>query len=394
MKKYSLLLIIIIQLFVLILLRSCLKEDIVVNTTKKVLVLDSIALRKKAIIEKDFLLKVKEMQCPGAALYIVYKGQKLLQITNGLRNRDSLHQSIDSATLFRIGSLSKGFAGLLAAKLVSQGKIDLNAPVSKYIPTFELKAKQKNDSIRVWHIISHSTGLTEHAFSNLIDNEKEKAVLLESLNRINVRDSTGKKYAYQNAAFSLIEDIIESTSGMSYGQALDHYIFKPLKMKNTSSNYDALMAYQNKAFPHRWNGPANGYVPMDFHKAYYNTPAAGGINSTLEDMSLWLQALIQPHHPVINDTIKRIAFARRIDTSWDDKYFNGWEMADSSHYCMGWRRISLYNQDIIFHGGQVNNFRCEFAFNAEQQYGVVALFNSHCDVANIITPMVVSILAE
>jgi beta-lactamase class C len=372
---------------------SCKKEDGKERLSESYSKIDTLFLKKQSQILSELDLKLKEMECTGAAICIIYNG-KLIQYVSGLRNRDSSHLKIDSASVFRIGSLSKGFAGILASKLIKDGLIDANAPVAKYLPEFKLKAKEKGDSIRVWHILSHSTGLTEHAFSNLIDEKRDKQTLFNSINRMMVRDSTGKRYAYQNATYALIEDIIQTVTGMTYHEALNKHIFLPLNMNSSSSSYEAMMAMENKAFPHRWNGPSNGFIPVDFHEAYYNTPAAGGINSNLMDMTKWLKALIEPRNAVIDDTIKSIAFDRRIYTSWDDKYYNGWDMADSSYYCFGWRRIRLSENDIIFHGGQVNNFRCEIAFNREKQFGLVALFNAHCDLANIITPMITQILDQ
>jgi beta-lactamase class C len=75
---------------------------------------------------------------------------------------------------FRIGSLSKGFSGILVAMLADKGLLNLNDPVAKYIPQLTLNSSVPGDSLRLWHILAHTTGLTEHAFSNLIEMGKSK----------------------------------------------------------------------------------------------------------------------------------------------------------------------------------------------------------------------------
>jgi beta-lactamase class C len=374
---------------------DCKKE---VSSTKlqlkknEVLAKDSTTILLQNSLRKELLEKIKQNSCPGAAIYIIKDGKDFLNIVQGLKASNVKNDFIDSSTLFRIGSLSKGFAGILAAKLVNEGKIKLNDPVQKYIPDFRLKAKQKGDSIRVWHILSHSSGLTEHAFSNLLDQEKDKKTILNALNRVMVRDSTGKAYAYQNACFSMVEEIIKSATGLSYGEAIQKYLFVPLKMKYTNTSYDSLINSKNKALPHRYNGKSNGYIPIPIHKAYYNAPAAGGINSNIIDMKKWLKAVIGLNEKVISKKDRDLAFQKRIYTSWDDKYYNTWEKADSSYYGLGWRSIRLNENNVVFHGGQVNSYRCEIAFNPITKTGVVALFNSPCDLSNTIVPLVFSIL--
>jgi beta-lactamase class C len=353
---------------------------------------DSSTIKLRLALRKELTDKIKNGGCPGASIFIMKDGKDFLSLNVGLKSSDQKNDFIDSQTMFRIGSLSKGFAGILAAKLINLGKIKLNDPVQKYIPGFQLKAKQKTDSIRIWHILSHSTGLTEHAFSNLLDQEKDKATVMKALNKVMVRDSTGKVYAYQNACFSLIEEVIQSATGMSYAQALHQYIFKPLHMTKSNVSYDSLMMCSNKSLPHRFNGRSNGYIPIPIHKAYYNTPSAGGINSNIEDMSKWLKALMGFNESVISAKERSLAFQKRVFTSWDDKYYNSWEKADSSYYGLGWRSIRLNEKNVVFHGGQVNSYRCEIAFDPITKTGVVALFNSPCDLSNTIVPLVFSVL--
>lgn len=353
---------------------------------------DSVSIKLRLALRKELTDKIKDNGCPGACIFIVKDGKDFLSLNVGIKSSDNKNDFIDSQTMFRIGSLSKGFAGILAAKLVNLGFIKLNDPVQKYIPEFQLKAKQKSDSIRIWHILSHSTGLTEHAFSNLLDQEKDKATVMKALNKVMVRDSTGKVYAYQNASFSLIEEVIQAATRMSYAEALQKYIFTPLHMTKSNVSYDSLMMCSNKALPHRYNGRSNGYVPIPIHKAYYNTPSAGGINSNIQDMSKWLKALMGFNEAVINKKDRELAFQKRVFTSWDDKYYNSWEKADSSYYGLGWRSIRLNEKNIVFHGGQVNSYRCELAFDPVTKTGIVALFNSPCDLSNTIVPLVFSVL--
>lgn len=345
-------------------------------------------------LKQLILTKSEESGCPGFALCIIYKGEEFLSLTQGLKNRNVKYDSINSESLFRLGSLSKGFAGILAAKLINEGKFNLTDPVVKYIPDFNLKAKPQKDTIRIWHLLSHSSGLTEHAFTNLIENGVDKKIILKYINKTHVRDSTGKRYAYQNVAFSFIEDIIQNTTGLTYAQALSQYLLYPLKMKNTTLGFDSMMINPNITSPHRFNGSANGYVPLNITDSYYNSESAGGMNSNLSDMTKWLKALINLSDSVISNETKDIAFRKRISTTWDDKYYNSWPEVDSSFYGLGWRIIQQGDYKFYYHGGQVNSYRCELAFDPKSQFGIVALFNSPCHFTNEIVPLVIQKLKK
>ena len=174
---------------------------------------------------------------PAYAIAVVYKDKTIYRRFNGQLHGNRGGGKVNGESIFRIGSLSKGFSGILVAMLADKGLLNLNDPVAKYIPQLTLNSSVPGDSLRLWHILAHTTGLTEHAFSNLIEMGKSKQLLIKALNELKPRDITGQDYAYQNAAFSLIEDVIASVTGLSYNDALDAFIFKRLQMHHASSNF-------------------------------------------------------------------------------------------------------------------------------------------------------------
>jgi beta-lactamase class C len=372
-------------------LQSCKEENKITEKINEKTFIDSISIQQQLKLKTEILDQFKNLGCPGISVYVIKNGEDFLEICQGYKSNDNENDTINSTTMFRIGSLSKGFAGILAGILHSKSIINVNDPINKYLPDFNLKALPRKDTIRLWHILSHSTGITEHAYSNLIDDKVDKKIIVNSLSKLLSRDSTGKVYAYQNACFSLIEEVIGAATGLSYNQALDLYIFKPLKMNNTNISFDSLTCSANKAFPHKIISSNNIYGPLPIHQAYYNVASAGGINTNLEDLKKWLKSLCVPNH-IITSEVKDLVFQKRVSTTNDDKYFNRWAESDSSHYGLGWRAIKLNNQEIIFHGGQVNNYRAEIGFNPKTKTGVVVMFNSYCDLSGSIVPLVFSIL--
>ena len=321
-------------------------------------------------------------KCPGMAMAVILNGKVVSLETYG---EATPGKAVTENTVFRIASVSKGFAGLLAAKLVDQGIIDLNRPVMDYIPEFKIRLRQGRDSIRVWHLLSHTTGFTSHAYSDLIAQGKDIDRLMTALTKTDVRDFPGKSYAYQNAAFSLIEKVIEKTTGVSYAKMLDSLIFKPLQMQTASTSLESIVSAKHKAQGHKLLSK-KGFQPIAWQAQYYNTISAGGVNASLKDMVIWLNAVMGYYPEVLSDNVRELAFTPRANTSGVKKYFNNWENSIASYYGLGWRIVDFPERRIIFHGGNVNGFRTEIAFDPEKQIGVVFLFNSTCSYSNQAVP--------
>lgn len=322
-----------------------------------------------------------QYQCPGAAVLVMKNNQVIFEKSYGTKSRFS-PDTINASSVFRLGSVSKGFAGILAAILIDKNIIQLEDPLTLYIPEIKIKAKSKDQILRVQHILTHSSGLTEHAFSNLVDNNKDMNTIINYLNRLTPRDSTGKAYAYQNATFGLIEKVVESATGMTFTEALDFYLFSPLEMCNTTCTFDEICNTKNVCTGHKFSGDKVGFTPIIIKPHYYNVVSAGGINANLNDMEKWLNAVMGFRPDVISPNARAIAFTPYINTSHEKKYFNEWPGIKNSHYGLGWRLITTQTNNIVYHGGLVNGFRTEIAFDKDKEIGIVILYNSLCGYSN------------
>lgn len=334
-------------------------------------------------IDSQIYKRFKADRIPGMAVMVIDKNKVVFQKEYGVRSISD-RREINGETIFRIGSLSKGFAGMLSAILIDKEIIDLDDPISDYIDDFQVKAKNDDGIFRIKHILTHTSGFTEHAYSNLIDQNTDMDVIIKYLEKLQPRDSTGVAYAYQNATFALIEKVIEKATGMTYPMALDHYLFSPLQMCNSSCTYDEIWWRNNKCSGHKPIKRGNRLINLGHH--YYNAPSAGGVNSDIEDMGKWLKAVMGANQEVLPESVRNIAFGEYANTSFDRKVWNKWPGVEKSSYGLGWRILNTHSGKIIYHGGLVNGFRAEIAFDTESQVGIVALFNSICSYSNDIVP--------
>ncbi len=330
-------------------------------------------------LDNQIQANIDKYGCPGLAVAVIKGNRVIFEKQYGVR---SIHKrdTINRNTIFRIGSVSKGFAGVLASILIEKGFFSLEDPVSNYISDLNLRAKSTDGVLRIKHVLSHTSGYTEHAYSNLVDKNISREILYKSLERLIPRDSTGKAYAYQNVAFSLIEKIIENTTGMNYAQALDYYIFAPLDMCSSSCTYEEITINSNHCVGHGYT--KKGYRPVELGKHYYNIPSAGGVNAPLADMEKWLSAIMGNKPDVLSPQVLKTAFSQYAYTSQDRKFWNKKPDVLNTYYGLGWRLINMKNNDLVYHGGLVNGFRAEIAFDKKSKTGIVVLFNSLCNYSN------------
>lgn len=157
-------------------------------------------------------------------------------------------QKVNKHTRFRLASVSKTFAGSLSAKLANEGLLELDKPVSDYLSDF--KNTVYKDDLKVFHLLSHSSGLVPNAYDNLIESRMDYPDIVQKLLTVKPICKPGECYGYQNVMFSLIDDVILQSTHKNYAQWLREAIFDPLKMSDASLGFDAMVEDKNFALPH------------------------------------------------------------------------------------------------------------------------------------------------
>lgn len=335
----------------------------------------------------DFDLLAKEMfagsKAPGAAIAIVKNGRIIYGKGMGVKKVGS-NDSIDVHTAFRIASVSKTFAGTLTGKMVDQGKLNWDDNVHAYFPEFKLKNPEYADKMEIKHILSHSTGLIQHAYTNFIEDGKSLDKMIGALSDVKLTTGPGNTYSYQNVAYGVIEPVLQAVTGLDYQSLMQKEIFKPLRMNDASINYEGMMSNENIAYPNypRRGGWATGRIS----KTYYNVASAGGINASISDMANYMIAMTGHRPEVISQSAIDDIFEPQIQTRIRWKYFSRWKDYKKSHYGLGWRIVKNGESTIAYHGGYVNGFRSQLAINEAEDIGICVLSNSPTSFSSKLIP--------
>lgn len=322
----------------------------------------------KFIIEEQFQLKNAPT---GMAVAILKDGKILMQEGFGLK-KSGTRDSVDKHTVFRIASLSKGFASVLAAQIVAEKKLRWNSKVKDYIPNFRLIEDSATQVLNLKHVLSHSTGLPRHTYGNLIEAGQSLKQMIPRLEEVPLISAPGRVMAYQNLAYSLVQPMLENSTKMTYDSLIKQYIYKPLKMDDASIDFESLMNEENIALPHS----SRNSVPMEQQDDYFAVLPAAGVNASISDMAIWVNALLGHHPEVLSKESLKPIFKQNNRLPKNNPWARNWGGINSVGYGMGWRTIDYKGQDLIYHGGYLNGYRTEMAFCLEEDIGIVILSNS------------------
>jgi beta-lactamase class C len=326
---------------------------------------------------------VDTFQSPGAAVAIVYKGEIVLLRGYGTKKVGE-SDSVDIHTAFRIGSVSKGFASVLTGILVNEGILSWDDHVKKYLNDFTMKDTSCASQLTVKHLLSHTSGFPAHTYTDLLDHGYSYENIKHSLGTVPLAAKPGQIYGYQNVVYSLIGDILQKATGLDYNSLLRQRIFEPLEMNEASTDFNTFNNAPNTAFPHLQAGKT--WKARSKNERYYSASPASGINASASDMAQWLLALTGNYPEVIpQKTIQDISKAC-IEIPRKYTYRANWKSLEKTYYGLGWRIFRVQNHEIIYHGGYVEGFRSEIAFDSDEDIGIAILFNSNTSVASHCVP--------
>jgi beta-lactamase class C len=343
---------------------------------------------KKAIASGDIV---------GAGVSIVKEGEILFSDGFGRRNARQ-PGPVDGETIFRLGSLSKGFTGILAANIKYEGGFDWEDRVADYIPGFMLGDQGNTRRITLAHLLSHTSGAPYHSYTNLVEAGLPIAEIASRFKEVEPISAPGELYSYQNALFALSGAIIQKASGQEVDEAFKSRLFNPLEMCATNMDHESLLAQENVALPHYRSG--RGWKPKKLVDNYYNAIPAGGINASAVDMGRWMRFLLGYNPEVMPRHAIEEAFTPVVEIPGSSKYYQRWPGHLSSHYGFGWRihkfkeGASQMEKTIWHHGGSVNDFRNEIAIFPEADLGICVLLNSNSKLSRTVIPDVYAIIGE
>jgi CubicO group peptidase (beta-lactamase class C family) len=258
--------------------------------------------------------------------------------------------------IFEIGSITKQFTSFAAMKLVEDGKLSLDDPVSKYIP--EAPAAWKDIKIR--HLLYQTSGLQDYAFVPGIGltDEFDRATWMSKMAPLALDFDPGSSWSYSNTNYALMGWIIEKAAGKSYQQYVSDVILKPLEMSNTSFD-DTYAIVKNRA---------HGYLNADPTTQIRVRPGSmtiasdGSLMTTVADMAKWDTALQE----------RKLLRPSSYDLLWANATLNN---GRKKFYGMGWNLTLPDSPPYVGHGGNSVGYSAGFVRYPKDGISVIVLGN-------------------
>ncbi|MBH5320330.1 cyclic peptide export ABC transporter [Paenibacillus sp. GSMTC-2017] len=302
-------------------------------------------------------------EIPGMSVVIVKGGETVYQKGFGYADAKS-NVPVGPETLFELGSTSKAYTALAVIQLEERGLLNLDDPVTKYLPWFKTTYEGQPADIQLKHFLYQTSGLPFHSIGDIPVAEDDLA--LETTVRTQIGQKLdhrpGEKYLYATINYDVLGLIIQGVSGMSYEEYVQSNVLDPLNLKQTYMfREDAAQGEMAVGYKLSMLNPAVYDAPM-----YRGNTPAGYIISNSTDVAKWLK--IQ-----LNADPEAEAFSKWITKSHEPNRAVA-PASDGSSYAAGW---SVYQEGtgMLAHAGANPNFSTYFAIRPTDGFGVAVLAN-------------------
>ncbi len=276
-------------------------------------------------------------------------------------------------TVYRVGSVSKPVTALALMLLVQMGLIDLDEPVTRYLPDFRPRGTSRK-AITLRHLLAHRSGLVrESPVGNYFDDSAPSlAKTVESLNRTSLVFPTEARTNYSNAGVAVAGYVLERTRKEPFAQVMKLLLLDPVGMKSSGFElapdlkgrlaYAVMWTYHGREFP----APTFGL----------GTSPAGNLYSTVTDLGRLQSFLFAGGRTGEKQLLEKAT----LEKMWVPRFI---KKGEKGGYGVSFAVSEFDGRRRIGHGGAVYGFATEFAALPDDKLGVVVIASK--DVANAVT---------
>ena len=309
---------------------------------------------------------LKDFQLPGLSVAVAHRGQVIW--SEGFGYAD-LEQGIPVTPLtrFRVGSVSKVLTAAAVARLVEEGRLNLDAPIQKYVPSFPAKPWP----VTTRQLCGHLAGIRHYLDRDdaVFQQAKHFTSLTQALGLFQddpLLSEPGTAYTYSSYGFNLVGAVVEGASHEEFLRYMQRAVFEPLGMRHTGADHP------HQLVPHRTRFYANGPEGSHQHAAHvdnsYKWPG-GGFLSTAEDLVAFGSAHLQPGF-LRKETLALLFTSQRLKSGKETGVGLGWRIG-----------VSSTGRRIFHHRGAIEGGRAMLMLFPDSQLVVALLGNTYADFA-------------
>lgn len=318
-------------------------------------------------VDRFIQTEMDAVRIPGLALAIVQGDEVIYQKGYGIA--DPSGRPVTPQTPFNIGSVSKAFTALTVMQLAEAGKLELDAPVQRYLPWFRLADEIASARITVLDLLNHTSGIPTAAGNDYPDKHDTNDMALErrvrALSETKLDRPVGASFEYSNANYDILGLIVQTVSAQPYEAVVQQSVFAPLGMTHS-------FVYNNEELQHQ---SATGYRMWIGFPFPYPASAprphlpSGQQSSSAEDLAHLLIAHLNGGNYLGNSILSTAG----IDAMQNTPIPSG---ADCATYSMHWSHGSRCNSSTLSLSGDTANFKTRILMDKTEKLAVIVLMNA------------------
>jgi CubicO group peptidase (beta-lactamase class C family) len=290
---------------------------------------------------------------PGAAVVVLRNGVSIFRRAYGLADVES-RIATTTETNYRLASLTKQFTAAAILLLAENGRVSIDDPVHRWLPTLPGPA----DEMSIRHLLTHTSGLIDYedvipAGTTAQLHDADVLRMLETESRRYF--APGQSYRYSNSGYSLLALIVERAAGEDFAAFLRKRIFLPLDMRASVAFEEGVSRVAHRAFGHTAVPPSWARCDQSLTSA---TLGDGGIYSSIDDLAKWDAALYDDR--LLRPESLRMAFQPATATH-----------DPAVQYALGWR----VSGETLWHSGETTGFRNVIVRYPERCFTIIILTN-------------------
>ena len=276
-------------------------------------------------------------------------------------------------TVYRVGSVSKLFTDIAVMQLVEQGKLDLDAPVTRYLPDFRPR-NSFGKSVTLRQLMSHRSGLVrEPPVGHYFDpDEPSLARTIASLNQTALVYAPETRTKYSNAAIAAVGYVLERTEGQPFAKYLKRAVLDPLGLERSSFE-PTPQTTKDLAKAYMWTIDGRVFEAPTFE---LGISPAGSMYTTVTDMGRFISALFAGGRGAKGQMLK----SSTLDEMWTPQFA---PPGQKTGYGIGFSVRELEGRRTVGHGGAIYGFATTLKAMPDDKLGVVVVTTK--DAANAVT---------
>ena len=327
-----------------------------------------------AKIEAIVTKAMTDYPTPGFAMCIVKDGQVVY--SQGLGLADVEHQrAMTPRSVSTEYSIAKSMTAMAVMQLVEQGKVNLDEPVTTYLPYFSM-ADPRYQAITVRMLLNHTSGMPDDPWDfTLIGNVDPLEQAVRSLSNKSLLDAPGAAWSYSSLGYTVLGDLIAKVSAEPFPTYMQQHLLQPMGMRNSTfvpEEVDPALRVLGYV-----DAKAGGIEVGGPHFPLYDAPAAN-LYSNCEEMAKWALVMLNQgkagEERVLTPASVEAMWTNGVATPWRD-IVGPWYGGALQTYSLGWHLGNMDGHRLVGNAGAEDGFNTHIQFAPDDGLAVIAMNN-------------------